>query len=165
MPTVKLTARTVEAVRPPASGRRELFDEDLPGFSIRITPNGRRTACILYRVGSRLRRATLGTPAAAEPGGRARAGPRGAPIGSARRGSRLRQARGPGSADGRIPRGDYIDTGEGRRSDATNDDYRRTLKAVVMESPIGPQAARQVVRGELRAFLEAIARKAPIRAN
>src|SRR5271169_1683865 len=61
MPTVKLTARTVEAVRPPASGRHELFDEDLPDFSIRITPNGRRTACILYRIGSRLRRATLGT--------------------------------------------------------------------------------------------------------
>lgn len=61
MPSVKLTARTVEAARPPASGRLELFDKDLPGFCIRVTPNGRRTACAFYRVGPRLRRATLGT--------------------------------------------------------------------------------------------------------
>ncbi|HUL77958.1 MAG TPA: Arm DNA-binding domain-containing protein, partial [Vicinamibacteria bacterium] len=61
MPTVKLTARTVDSIRPPQSGRVEFFDEDLPGFCIRVTPNGRRSACVLYRVGRRLRRATLGT--------------------------------------------------------------------------------------------------------
>ena len=60
---------------------------------------------------------------------------------------------------------DYIEAGEGRRSAATNGDYRRTLKAAVRDSPIGQQAAGQVARGELRAFLEAIARKTPIRAN
>jgi hypothetical protein len=54
LPTVKLTARTVGAARPPASGRLELFDEDLPGFCIRVTPNDRRTACVFYRVGPRL---------------------------------------------------------------------------------------------------------------
>jgi len=60
---------------------------------------------------------------------------------------------------------DYIDSGEGRRSAATNGDYRRTLKAVVQGSPIGQQPAQQLARGELRAFLEGIARKTPIRAN
>ncbi len=60
---------------------------------------------------------------------------------------------------------DYIDAGEGRRSATTNGDYRRTLKAVVEGSPLGQQPARQVARGELRAFLEGIARKTPIRAN
>ena len=39
MPTVKLTARTVDSIRPPKSGRLELFDDDLPGFCIRVTPN------------------------------------------------------------------------------------------------------------------------------
>jgi hypothetical protein len=63
MPTVKLTARTVDAARPPASGRLELFDEDLPGFCIRVTPNGRRSACIFYRVGPRLRVGALVTGA------------------------------------------------------------------------------------------------------
>jgi integrase len=60
---------------------------------------------------------------------------------------------------------DYIESGEGRRSPATNGDYRRTLKAVVQDSPLGHQAAQQVARGEVRAFLEIIARKTPIRAN
>jgi len=45
MPTVKITVRSLESTAPPASGRLELFDEDLPGFCIRITPNDRRTAC------------------------------------------------------------------------------------------------------------------------
>ena len=43
------------------SGRLERFDEDLPGFCIRVTQNGRRTGCVFYRVAPRLRRATLGT--------------------------------------------------------------------------------------------------------
>ncbi len=60
---------------------------------------------------------------------------------------------------------EYIDAGEGRRSTATNGDYRRTLKAAVQGSAICPQPAQQVARGELRAFLEGIARRAPIRAN
>jgi integrase len=60
---------------------------------------------------------------------------------------------------------DYVEAGSGRRSAATNGDYRRTLKAVVQGSPVGQQAATQVARGELRVFLEGIARKTPIRAN
>ena len=43
------------------AGRLELFDEDLPGFCIRVTSKNRRSACVFYRVGPRLRRATLGT--------------------------------------------------------------------------------------------------------
>src|SRR5512147_1064116 len=59
----------------------------------------------------------------------------------------------------------YIDAGEGRRSAAANGDYRRTLKAAVQGSAVGPQPAQQLARVELRAFLEGIARKTPIRAN
>lgn len=61
--------------------------------------------------------------------------------------------------------GDYIDSGEARRSAATNGDHRRTLAAVFEGSRLGAQAAQQIARGELRAFLETIARHAPIRAN
>ena len=165
MPTVKLTARTVQAARPPVSGRRELFDEDLPGFCIRTTPHGRRTACILYRVGFRLRRATLGTLpplSLADARELARTALRTAALGGDPA-SAKRQARQALTVASLVK--EYIDAGDGRRSDATNGDYRRTLKAVITEPSIGPQAARQVVRGELRAFLEAIARKTPIRAN
>ena len=130
MPTVRLTARTVAAARPPASGRVELFDEDLPGFCIRVTPNGRRSACVFYRVGPRFRRATLGTLPPLT-------------LADARR---LAQDALRDAAHGHDPAAakraarealtvavlvsDYIEAGEGRRSAATNGDYRRTLKAV-----------------------------------
>lgn len=165
MPTVKLTARTVAAVRPPASGRLELFDEDLPGFCIRVTPNGRRTACVFYRVGPRLRRATLGTLpplTLADARQLGREALRDAALGHDPA-SAKREAREALTVTTLVK--DYIEAGEGRRSAATNGDYRRTLKAVVQESPLGQQAAQQVARGELRAFLEGIARKTPIRAN
>lgn len=165
MPSVKLTARTVEAVRPPRSGRLELFDEDLPGFCIRITPNDRRTACVFYRVGPRLRRATLGTLpplTLADARQLAREALRDAALGHDPA-SAKREAREALTVTALVR--DYIDAGEGRRSAATNGDYGRTLKAVVQESALGQQTARQVARGELRAFLEGIARETPIRAN
>jgi integrase len=165
MPTVKLTARTVDSIRPPKSGRLELFDEDLPGFCIRVTPNGRRSACVFYRFGSRLRRATLGTlpPLTLADARRlAREALRDAALGDDPAAGK-REAREALTVAALVK--DYIDAGEGGRSTATNGDYRRTLKAVVQRSPIGQQPAQQVARGELRAFLEGIARETPIRAN
>jgi len=152
-------------VRSPASGRLELFDEDLPGFCIRVTPNGRRTACVFYRVGPRLRRATLGTVpplTLADARQLAREALRDAALGHDPA-SAKREAREALTVTTLVK--DYIEAGEGRRSAATNGDYRRTLRAVLQESPLGQQAAQQVARGELRAFLEGIARKTPIRAN
>lgn len=165
MPTVKLTARAVEAARPPASGRLELFDADLPGFCIRVTANGRRTACVFYRLGPRLRRATLGALpplTLADARQLAREALRDAALGQDPA-SAKREAREAFTVTTLVR--NYIEAGEGRRSIATNGDYRRTLKAVVQGSPLGQQTAQEVVRGDLRAFLEGIARKTPIRAN
>jgi integrase len=165
MPTVKLTARTIEAARPPRFGRLELFDVDLPGFCIRITPNDRRTACVFYRVGSRLRRATLGTLpplSLADARQLAREALRDSALGHDPA-SAKREAREALTVAVLVK--DYIEAGSGHRSAATNGDYRRTLKAVVQGSAIGQLAAAQAARGELRAFLEGIARKTPIRAN
>ena len=167
MPTVKLTvpARTVDSIRPPKSGRLELFDEDLPGFCIRVTPKNRRTACVFYRVGPRLRRATLGTLpplTLADARQLAREALRDAALGEDPATGK-REAREALTVASLVK--EYIDAGEGRRSTATNGDYRRTLKAAVQGSAIGSQPATQLSRGELRAFLEGIARKTPIRAN
>src|SRR5262249_18262721 len=165
MPTVKLTARTVEAARPPASGRLGLFDADPPRFCIPLTANDRRTACVFYRVGTRLRRATLGTLpplTLADARQLAREALRDAALGHDPAVAK-REAREALTVTMLVR--DYIDAGEGSRSTATNGDYRRTLRAVVERSPLGSQPARQVARCELRAFLEQIARKTPIRAN
>jgi integrase len=45
----------------PLDGKRtEYFDEALPGFSLRVAASGRKSFCVLYRSGRRLRRYTLG---------------------------------------------------------------------------------------------------------
>jgi integrase len=56
----KLTDETVAKTRAPASGRLELWDEELPGFGLRITHQGRKSWQVMYRVKGRKRRLTLG---------------------------------------------------------------------------------------------------------
>ena len=165
MPSLRLTALNVEAARPPVKGRLELFDEGLPGFCIRITANDRRTACVFYRVGSRLRRATLGTLpplTLADARDLARAALRQAALGHDPALAR-REAREALTVAGLVK--GYIEGGQGSRSAATNGDYGRTLKGLIQPSILGPRAAQEVSRVELRAFLEGVARRTPIRAN
>lgn len=55
-----LTDRSVRAMKPPVTGRIDVWDEALPGFGLRISASGRRTWILMYRVGRTLRRFTLG---------------------------------------------------------------------------------------------------------
>jgi integrase len=61
MPTMKLTQLAVERLKPPAAGRVEYFDSQLPGFAIRISETGRKTWIAMYRVSGKLVRETIGT--------------------------------------------------------------------------------------------------------
>lgn len=61
MPKVKLTAATVEKTKPPEKGRSELWDTQVPGLALRITPNGIKSWCIRYRASGKQKRFTLGT--------------------------------------------------------------------------------------------------------
>ena len=63
MPTIRLTQRAVETLKPPATGRVEYWDSHLPGFGLRISETGRKTWVVMYRVGGKLVRETLGTAA------------------------------------------------------------------------------------------------------
>ncbi len=56
MPRTKLTAQAVQKLRSVGGQRTEYFDELLPGFSVRVAPSGRKSFCVLYRRGRRLRR-------------------------------------------------------------------------------------------------------------
>jgi len=60
LPRTKLTARALAALGPVDGKRTEYFDEALPGFSLRVAASGRKSFCVLYRSGRRLRRYTLG---------------------------------------------------------------------------------------------------------
>src|SRR3546814_8347369 len=57
---VKLTKRVVDAVVAEAKDY-VLWDEELPGFGLRIFPTGKRSYLITYRSGGRSRRYTIGT--------------------------------------------------------------------------------------------------------
>ena len=66
--TIKFTVRAIDALKPPASGRVDYWDGDLPGFGLRVAapPTGkiaapRKTWNVLYRAGGRQSRLTLGT--------------------------------------------------------------------------------------------------------
>jgi integrase len=61
MPTIKLTQPAVERLKPPKSGRIEYFDNQCPGFGVRVSETGRKTWIVLYRVGGKSVRETLGT--------------------------------------------------------------------------------------------------------
>lgn len=61
MPTETLNDRVVMDAAVPAAGRVELWDAELPGFGLRISSSGRRTWQVMYRIGGRKRRLTLGS--------------------------------------------------------------------------------------------------------
>ena len=64
MPTLRLTARSLETLPPAPAGRQvDYFDAgaNVPGFGVRLSPNTKRTWFLLYRAHGRLRRLTLGT--------------------------------------------------------------------------------------------------------
>ena len=63
MPTLKLTQAAVERLKPPTSGRIEVWDSQLPGFGLRISDTGRKTWQAFYRVQRRMVREKLGTVA------------------------------------------------------------------------------------------------------
>jgi integrase len=59
----KLTKRAIDSLQP-SHERYEVFDSELPGFLVRIAPDGEKTFAVRYRVGpehgARRRRLTLG---------------------------------------------------------------------------------------------------------
>ncbi len=59
MPTQNLTDKKIQSLRP-GQRRAEYWDKSLPAFGVRITPNGEKTFCIMYRIGGKQRRHTLG---------------------------------------------------------------------------------------------------------
>jgi integrase len=60
--TMKLSQATFKTPSLPAGVKDKIFfDDDLPGFGLRIREGGKRTWVVQYRVGAKQRRMTLGT--------------------------------------------------------------------------------------------------------
>lgn len=61
---MKLTAKAIRSLKlPPDKSELIVFDDDLPGFGLRLRKAGSRTWIVQYKVGERHRRMTLGSVA------------------------------------------------------------------------------------------------------
>jgi integrase len=61
MASMKMTVRSVEAIRLPAAGQIDYWDADNPGFGLRVSAGGRKAWVTMYRHSNVKRRLTLGT--------------------------------------------------------------------------------------------------------
>ncbi len=61
MPRINFTVRKIDSLRPPDKGQVDYWDTGLPGFGIRVSQGGRKSWVVMYRVGRRKRRLTLGS--------------------------------------------------------------------------------------------------------
>ena len=59
MAKIKFTDRMISALKPD-SVRTDYWDDTLPGFGLRVTPNGNKTFCVKYRIAGKQRRFSLG---------------------------------------------------------------------------------------------------------
>jgi len=60
MRAVALTELAIKNLKPRPDERYEVFDSKLPGFAVRVFPTGLKSFVVLYRVGGRQRRLTIG---------------------------------------------------------------------------------------------------------
>ncbi len=61
MPTLRLTARGLAALPAPPTSQMDFWDRDLPGFGVRVSSSGLRTAMVRYRRAGLYRRLKIGT--------------------------------------------------------------------------------------------------------
>lgn len=57
---VRITEKIVRSLSAPAAGNRIVYDDEIPGFGVRITANGIISFVLDYRINGRKRRYTLG---------------------------------------------------------------------------------------------------------
>jgi hypothetical protein len=60
MPAKRLSDKSIAAIRPPSTGRAEVFDQIVTGLCFRVTAKGARSWSLMYRLNGELRRDTIG---------------------------------------------------------------------------------------------------------
>ena len=162
MPTTNFTAKGLAALKS-ATVRIDYWDESLPGFGLRVTPDGQKTWTVMYRFGGRKRRYTLGaypTLSLADARKLAREAQRSVRLGidpaSAKKAERL--------ADSFAELAEqYLERYAKPRKKSWREDAR--IIANKLNPSFGNIRAQDVTRSDVRVLLEKIAEHAPIEAN
>lgn len=159
---MNLTAKSVAALKP-AEKRFEVFDTNLAGFGIRVTPNGVKTFGVMFRHGGRLRRLTIGTYpplTLADARDRAKEALRAAQLGDDPAAAKI-AARQAGTFEELADA--YMDRWAKKRKRSWREDQR------IIDRYLLPRwrntAPGEIKRPEIRVMLEAQAKDAPIMAN
>jgi integrase len=162
MPKKNLTAKTLASLKP-SEQRLDYFDTNLPGFCIRVTPNGVKTFSVLYRHAGRKRRYTIGTYpplTLADARDKAKAALRSAEKGADPATAKRAEAR----ADTFKELADlYMERYAKPKKKSWRDDDRRVNNVLVPK--FGKIHAKAITRADVRLLLEEIAERAPIEAN
>lgn len=152
MPKIKFTVRGLDAL--PAAGRIEYWDEDTPGFGLRVLATGERVFFVRYRVGRRSRRVTLGSM---PPVTLAKARKRAKEILS----ERMLTGKDPLPAQPAAGRQDTLAqlveefVGDRELADSTAAEYRRMANAYL--GAAGKRSAAELDRNDLKELLERVA--------
>ena len=162
MPTTNFTAKGLAAFKP-ATVRIDYWDESLPGFGLRVTPDGQKTWTVMYRFGGRKRRYTLGAyPALSLADARklAREAQRSVRLGidpaAAKKAERLADSFAELAEE-------YVERYAKPRKKSWREDAR--IIANKLNPSFGNIRAQDVTRADVRVLLEKIAEHAPIEAN
>jgi integrase len=185
MPTIRLTQIAVDRLKPPATGRVEYWDNQLPGFGLRVAAprpgqEGRKTWQVMYRIKGKLKRETLGTlstiPKVETARDLARASmtkaqqgidpveERERDAGEARAAAEAELARQRDTVDAVIDR--YL--GHYAEKRMRPDYFRETKRTLLREvkPALGSKPIREITRRDVRELLEEVSgRGAPIMAN
>jgi len=165
MASIKMTVRSVDAIRPPASGQVDYWDADHPGFGLRVSAGGRKAWVAMYRHGNVKRRLTLGTyPALSLAEAREKAGAahhtvqyEGADPATVKKAERTAETFAEIAAD-------YIDRHAKRQKRSWRKDVLILEKDALPR--FGKRKVKDITRRDIVAMLdEIVARGAPIQSN
>ena len=171
MPGVRLTAESVARLKPRPGRRTETYFDRTKGapsgFVLRVTATGARAYYLIYRSAGSEKKSFLwigdaGRMSLAEARDRAREADRlrgqgSDPVAERKREERTQRQR-PTVA---TLLSAFVDAGESRKSEKTQDEYRRIVTAELESTPVGGTIANDVTAPELDALCRRIAKRSP----
>jgi integrase len=166
MPRLKFTARTIDSLRSADDQQVDYWDQDHPGFGLRVAAGGRKTWIVMYRHKGRLRRESLGTyPALSLADARDEALQTVARVAKGEDPARDRRAAKAPARDTVAALAEDYMAKHARKFKRSADEDQRILNVYVLPS-WKHRSVKELTRRDVRALVEGVAdRGAPIMAN